>query len=743
MTKKLRVLVCGTRFGQFYLEAIKNSPLFELAGILAQGSERSIHCANIYETNVYTDIKDIPDDIHIACIVVPTNIMGGVGTELAIEFMKKGIHVLLEQPVHYQNLTDCYRVAKQYRVKFIVGDLYVNLPHVNKFIEIAHNIMKKEKPLYLNIDMATQVSFPLAHILTKLLGNLHPWKVKDVIKGDMPFQLLSSVIKGVPTTIRAQNQVDVAISDSYMHLMHHITLGFDSGKLLLFDTNGPVVWTPRMQIPNIPIVPKGLEQENSLSLTSPVIEDFETKCNVNYQEVLTKVWPSAILKDIEKLANWITNDLNSYEMEKEGQRMIQAAQLWSGITSALGYPNDCRRVEQPFLNIEEIKLQIRKQESMDDLYERLTIESVQHAVSLFNEVCLKTILLELQKNNILNTKERVYQFDEICRSINIADKFQFVLKRWLATLVSHGYIISLNTGYILNYPVLTVDKIKSEWKELISLWTNKLMPEQVMQYFYRHAELLSNLIAGKQSAVHLLFQNGEMDLAKSLYKDTMIAYYLNKEVASIVTAQIAKKDKVNLLEIGAGTGATTTVVVDSILKQKLQNHINCYLFSDISNYFIHEAQKTYQHINWIEYMKLDIENYKDMYSIDKYSQDIILAAGVLNNVKNTKEILLMLQSLLKKDGLVLLTEADGESIQMLISQVFMMEPATDKRMETESTFLTTAQWLEIFNEVGFRCVSIQPDKGHKLYPLGQRLFVLEKKEGVSHNGSESMVSILT
>ena len=91
----------------------------------------------------------------------------------------------------------------------------------------------------------------------------------------------------------------------------------------------------------------------------------------------------------------------------------------------------------------------------------------------------------------------------------------------------------------------------------------------------------------------------------------------------------------------------------------------------------------------------------------------------------------MLQSLLKKDGLVILTEADGESIQMLISQVFMMEPANDKRMETSSTFLTTAQWLEIFNEVRFRCISIQPDKGHKLYPLGQRLFVLEKMEGGS------------
>jgi len=33
--------------------------------------------------------------------------------------------------------------------------------------------------------------------------------------------------------------------------------------------------------------------------------------------------------------------------------------------------------------------------------------------------------------------------------------------------------------------------------------------------------------------------------------------------------------------------------------------------------------------------------------------------------------------------------------------------------------------------VGFRYISIQPDKGHKLFPLGQRLFVLENTEGES------------
>ncbi|KOY81120.1 Gfo/Idh/MocA family oxidoreductase [Lysinibacillus macroides] len=727
MTRKLRVLVCGTRFGQFYLEAIKNAQHFELAGILAQGSQRSQLCASVYETDLYTDIENIPKDIDIACIVVPTSIMGGSGTELAIELMKRGIHVLVEQPVHYQNLIECYRIARQYRVKFVVGDLYVNLPYVRKFIDIAKKIMEKEELIYLNVDMATQVSFPLAHILTKLFGNLQPWSIKDHISGNTPFQMLSLIIKGVPTTIRAQNQVEVAVSDSYMHLMHQITVGFDSGKLTLFDTNGPVVWTPRMQMPDTTLIPKDLIQEMSYSLTTPVNEMFEPNSSLTYKEILTTIWPSTILKDLKRLGNLIINNSQSSAMMREGQYIIQAAQLWSDITSSLGYPNDYKRKAQPFLNIGDVKAQLHKEISIEARYEQLTVDSVKQAVAKFNEVCLKTILLEFQKKNILTVKGKVYSVDDIQHSIQVAENLKFIPQRWLIALANHGYIISANAGYMLNYPVLTTDEVKQDWIELKSLWADQLVPEKVMDYFYSHAQILDGLLSGQQSVVQLLFQYGEMDIATALYKETIIAHYLNHEVANTVSAHIAMKDHVHVLEIGAGTGATSTVVIDHILKQQLQKNIKCYLFSDISNYFINEAKKTFQNINWLDYMKLDIENDTDIASIENDSQDIIVAAGVLNNVKNTREVLSRLKLLLKNDGIVLITEADGEALQMLISQVFMMKPASDIRKETSSTFLTTSQWLEIFNEVGLECISIQPDKAHKLYPLGQRLFALEKR----------------
>ena len=44
----MKVIVCGVRFGQFYIEAIRRCKGLELAGILSAGSKASQACAARY-----------------------------------------------------------------------------------------------------------------------------------------------------------------------------------------------------------------------------------------------------------------------------------------------------------------------------------------------------------------------------------------------------------------------------------------------------------------------------------------------------------------------------------------------------------------------------------------------------------------------------------------------------------------------------------------------------------------------
>lgn len=60
--KKLRVIVCGSTFGQYYIRALQTVPdEFEVVGLLANGSNRSKLCADFYHVPLYTQIEDIPE----------------------------------------------------------------------------------------------------------------------------------------------------------------------------------------------------------------------------------------------------------------------------------------------------------------------------------------------------------------------------------------------------------------------------------------------------------------------------------------------------------------------------------------------------------------------------------------------------------------------------------------------------------------------------------------------------------
>lgn len=72
----MKVIVCGVRFGQFYIEAIRRCKGLELAGILSAGSKASQACAARYGVELYTDVKELPEDIEIACVVVRTETQG-------------------------------------------------------------------------------------------------------------------------------------------------------------------------------------------------------------------------------------------------------------------------------------------------------------------------------------------------------------------------------------------------------------------------------------------------------------------------------------------------------------------------------------------------------------------------------------------------------------------------------------------------------------------------------------------
>ena len=105
-------------------------------------------------------------------------------------------------------------------------------------------------------------------------------------------------------------------------------------------------------------------------------------------------------------------------------------------------------------------------------------------------------------------------------------------------------------------------------------------------------ENLNGLIDGSVKATYLLFPQGNMNYANALYKDRITARYFNKLAAEIVKTILlqSQKKEVSLLELGAGTGATSDIVLREL--RDIYEDINIsYMYTDISNFFITEAKK--------------------------------------------------------------------------------------------------------------------------------------------------------
>lgn len=331
---KIRTVVFGSTFGQFYLEALNSlSDEFEIKALIAGGSERSRKCAEAYGIPLLNHISEIdPEEVDLACMVLRSGVMGGKGTEFALYCMEKGIHVIQEHPIHHNDLAICLRAAKLNNVHFITGNLYVHLPAFKRFAAVAKHLFETSKVVYLDIALATQVSFPLVQMMIDFLPNPRPLRIHHVLKDSGPFQVLTGEWGGIPLTIRAHNEVNPNDPDNHQHLLHTISVGCSGGTLSLTDTHGPVVWKTQLHIPHDELL-KNVSAENQLSekSTRTLGPDYPPA----YQEILQKQWPRAIGKDLQMMKNLITG---AQSPEQRAHLELLCTRLWHELTHALGSP---------------------------------------------------------------------------------------------------------------------------------------------------------------------------------------------------------------------------------------------------------------------------------------------------------------------------------------------------------------------------------------------------------------------
>ena len=211
---------------------------------------------------------------------------------------------------------------------------------------------------------------------------------------------------------------------------------------------------------------------------------------------------------------------------------------------------------------------------------------------------------------------------------------------------------------------------------------------------------LAGVFKGTTDPLELLFPGGSLDVAEKLYTESAGALAFNTLVREAVTAAIAKvpADRpIRILEIGGGTGGTTTHVAPILPADRVE-----YTFTDISPLFTAKARDRFARYPFFQYEVLDIERDPATQGFAMGQYDLVLASNVIHATTDLRRTLGRVQRLLAPGGLLVLLEATQQ--ERWIDLTFGMTEGwwsfQDRDLRPSHALLEPKQWLQLLAEFG-------------------------------------------
>jgi 3-oxoacyl-(acyl-carrier-protein) synthase/thioesterase domain-containing protein/acyl carrier protein/SAM-dependent methyltransferase len=282
-----------------------------------------------------------------------------------------------------------------------------------------------------------------------------------------------------------------------------------------------------------------------------------------------------------------------------------------------------------------------------------------------------------------------------------------------------------------------LDELWHEWETKRPLWRRNpdlaathLLVETTLQAF-------PDILTGKRPATEVMFPGGSMELVENAYKSNPAAEFFNRVLAAELVAHLRHRTETGfeprILEIGAGTGATSAVVLDAIRAAGLT--VGEYRYTDVSRAFLDHAERSYGPANpFLTYGILDVERPVAEQGVPVHGYDVVIAANVLHATRNIRNTLRNTKATLREGGLLLLNELVANN---LLSQFTFGLLEGWWRYEDAETripgcpLLSTTGWRRVLTEEGFGPVTTPAGEAAD---LGQQIIVAQS-DGVVRQAS--------
>ncbi|EED13058.1 polyketide synthase, putative [Talaromyces stipitatus ATCC 10500] len=156
------------------------------------------------------------------------------------------------------------------------------------------------------------------------------------------------------------------------------------------------------------------------------------------------------------------------------------------------------------------------------------------------------------------------------------------------------------------------------------------------------------IFAGDAHALHILMED---DVLTRLYANGDELLY-----GDAIRALGHTNPRLRVLEVGAGTGGTTSKVLDALKTSYGERLYSSYTYTDVSAGFFTAAKERFADFEAIHYATFDISKDPEQQGFQKNSYDLIIGYNVVHATASLQESLGNLRSLLSPSGRIFLQE---------------------------------------------------------------------------------------
>jgi acyl transferase domain-containing protein/SAM-dependent methyltransferase len=332
----------------------------------------------------------------------------------------------------------------------------------------------------------------------------------------------------------------------------------------------------------------------------------------------------------------------------------------------------------------------------------------------FDQLTTAFIVDTLAALNAFPTAGDRHSIESMMAVCGIGNGYARLMERWLKRLVSEGFLRLVDGGYALARELTRQNLTEFEVKAARVFGSDRY----ILDYVLACGHLLPDILTGRVSPLETLFPGGSFARAESIYEHAPLSAYFAGIARAVLEAVVRSRSgaPIRVLEVGAGTGATTSSLVPVLAAG------STYCFTDISELFLHHGQSKFSRYPQMQFAKLDVETGQRDDLVRNGSYDVVVATNAIHAVRDLDAALRNVRALLAPGGCLVLCEVT-EHLSWFDISTGLIEgwQLFEDRWRTDQPLLRPERWAEALAAAGFERTAAWPAAGSPAEILGQHV----------------------